>query len=457
MINKNAPVILIVDDDAQVLESLVELLSDDYFVLTARSGGAAIETARQRGDLAAVVMDIRMSGIDGIEAARQISNRRSDLPIIFHTAYPGEYDEDEIDEREQPFDYVVKGDPISRLTRSVRNAVETHRFRTDNSALIQLAEAQFGLIGRSRPMLETYRLIRKAAGNDNPVLITGETGTGKELVARAIHYSSPRRKRPLAVFPCSRKTTDLVESELFGHVRGSYTGSTEDRRGLFRYAEGGTLLLDELSELDPATQTKLLRPLDGGGIKPVGADEVEPCDVRVLCATNKDLEVAVREGMFRADRYYRVAGIGISLVPLRERREDIPLLVKHVVDRFTVERGSPPKIVEDAAMDRLVEHEWPGNVRELLHVVRTLVDLTDSDLVGADDVTDRIRTETGIGNDTGRTLGERVREFERCQIIEALHATEYNISAAARLLGIDRAYLRRKIDGHDIDPTSFRD
>jgi transcriptional regulator with PAS, ATPase and Fis domain len=249
---------------------------------------------------------------------------------------------------------------------------------------------------------------------------------------------------------------ELVESELFGHVRGAYTGSTEDRRGLFRYADGGSVLLDELSELDTATQTKLLRPLDDGRIKPVGADEFIDCDVRVLCASNRSLEEAVADGSFREDLFYRVAGIRIDLVPLRERREDVPLLAKRFLDRFTVEAGRAPRFFEETAVTCLVEHDWPGNVRQLLYLVRNLVDLSDSNFITADQVIAQLRMDDQRVPTEGQGLSERVREFERIQIIEALTAAHFNITAAARDLGIDRAQLHRKIKTYDIDPDSYR-
>ncbi|MBD3402883.1 response regulator, partial [candidate division GN15 bacterium] len=314
--------LLLVDDDESALEALTALFSEDYAVTSVASGEEAIAAIKQHADIAAIVMDIRMPRMDGITAARQIRELAPDTPLIFHTAYPGEYNQDEIDEREQPYDYVEKAGPISRLTRAVRNAVEAYHAREDNS-LARLGTA-YGMVGRSRSMLEVFRLVSKVARASHKVMILGETGTGKELVARALHAASRRRDHRLAIFSCNHKSADLVESELFGHVRGAFTGAVEDRIGHFAWADGGTIFLDEIGDLDITTQAKLLRVLESGEFQVLGSPEVRTADVRVVCATHRRLEDLVEAGAFREDLYYRLKGVEIVLPPLRDRREDIP-------------------------------------------------------------------------------------------------------------------------------------
>ncbi len=449
--------ILVVDDDRFVLDALAELLSDDYDVIVATCGAEAVDLARQHPDIATVVMDIKMADIDGITAARRIRERLPDLPVIFHTGYPGDYDEDKLDETEKPFDYIQKGDAISRLTRSVRNAVEAYRFRTDRKALADFAEANFGLIGRSEPMLDIYLTIRKLLRSDSRVMILGETGTGKELVARALHFGSVRRERTFGILNCNHKAPDLVESELFGHVRGAFTGAVTDREGLFSYASGGTVFLDEVGDLDITTQAKLLRILETGEFQPVGSSSTARTEVRVLCATHRDLEKLRDEGKFREDLYYRLCGVTITMPPLRNRRDDIPLLVRRFIDRFTVERGCPPKVLEPEALSLLLAHDWPGNVRQLQHTLEAVLALAESDVITHEQIRAALRCEPSDAAEQTASLAERVHEFERRLIIETLAVAEYNIAEAARRLGMDRANLRRKMQGHQIDPTAYRD
>ncbi|MCP4705393.1 MAG: sigma-54-dependent Fis family transcriptional regulator, partial [candidate division Zixibacteria bacterium] len=358
--------ILLVDDDEQVLEMLDDIFKDKYTTILAKSGKEAIEIVRQHDSIATVVMDIKMPDVDGITAAREIRTIQPDIPVIFHTGYPGDYDEDAIDFDEKPFDYILKGEPVAKLIRSVRNAVESYHLKKDNKILSTHAETNFGLIGQTSSMREVYRLINKIAPTNSKIMIIGETGTGKELVARAIHNHSKRKKEKLVIFNCNHRAPDLVESELFGHVKGAFTGAVGDRIGLFEYANGGTVFLDEIGDLDITTQGKLLRVLESGEYHSVGSPNVKITDIRLLCATNKDLIKLVEQDKFRQDLYYRLKGIHIQMPPLRKRKEDIPLLVERFKDRQTIEQGLTPKKFDSSAMSVLINYDWPGNVRELL-------------------------------------------------------------------------------------------
>jgi len=313
--NNNAPKILLVDDDRFVLDMLEDLFQDDYQIFMAASGWEAVDVVKDNPDIATVVMDIKMSGMDGITAARQIKEINHDIRIIFHTGYPGDYDEDEISEQEHPFDYIEKGDSISKLTRSVNNAMESYCLLKDNHSMVEYAESMYDMIGKSEAMQIVYQRIRKVAAGDHKVMIFGETGTGKEKVAKAIHNNSPRRENRCAVLSCHQKPLELVESELFGHVRGTFTGAYETRMGLFEYANSGTIFLDEIGDLDITTQANLLRVLECGEYCKVGSPEIRKTDVRVLCATHKDLALLVKRGKFREDLYYRLKGIIITLPP----------------------------------------------------------------------------------------------------------------------------------------------
>ena len=444
--------ILIVDDDRHVLEALKELFVDDYDVKTATSGPEAIAVVTNQEKIATVVMDIKMEGMDGIHAAREISRLCPDVPIIFHTGYPGEFDEFQIDEQEKPFDFLLKGTSSQRLIRSVRNGVDSCRLKQNLLSLATVGEQQYFMIGRSRVMLTVFQQIQKIAPHDNKVMILGETGTGKELVARAIHNSSPRRDKRLAIFNCNHKDPSLVESELFGYVKYAFTDAKIDRVGLFEYADGGTVFLDEIGDLDITTQGKLLRVLETGEYLPIGSPEMRKTNVRLVCATHRDLESLVAQKTFRDDLYYRLHGVEIRLPALRERREDIPLIAEYQKDRLTIEKDMPPKFFDASAMEVLINFDWPGNVRQLLDTIEALVFLTDSHLIMADDVCRQLRLEEGDASqsDGCRGLSERVREFRRNCIIEALHSAADNISEAARILGVDRANLRKEIQSFGI-------
>lgn len=443
--------ILLVDDDPYVLESLSELFADDYGVLAAASGEDALAAVGNGQAVAAVVMDIRMADMDGLETARRMREIVADLPIIFHTGYPGDYDEDDIDSRERPYDYVQKGEAVSRLTRSVRNAVEASRFRRDQGSLVRHAETAFGIIGRSEVMQSVYKLIRQVSPVDAKVMILGETGTGKELVARALHFNSRRKEGRLAILNCNHKAPDLVESELFGHVKGAFTGAHSERVGLFEYAHGGTVFLDEIGDLDITTQAKLLRVLENGEFQPIGAPDIRTTDVRILCATHKDLEAMVEADQFRRDLFYRLKGITVRVPPLRERREDIPVLVERFKDRFTVEQGLPPTVFEKGALDMLYRYDWPGNVRQLLDTIESLIVLNDSDIITAEDVRSYLNLKSSPDPAVSHNLSQQVRQYEHDLIRQALDDHDHNVSAAARALGVDRANLRKKIKALGID------
>lgn len=448
--------ILLVDDDTAVLNVLSELFCDDYEILCASSGEEAIEIVKQDNDIATVVLDIKIPGMDGIATGRAIKNHDSKIPIIFHTGYPGDFSEDDIDASERPFDYVEKGRSATRLIRTVGNAVRAWASSRDTKSLIEVAELEYGLVGRSSLMQKLYADIHNIAPSDNKVMIVGETGTGKELVARAIHKGSRRHNSRLAILNCNHKSPDLIESELFGHTKGAFTGAVADRIGLFEYANGGTVFLDEVGDLDITSQAKLLRVLETDEYQKIGSPDLRKTDARLICATHRDLESMVANNQFREDLYYRLKGIVISNPPLRDRAEDIVLLVKKFSDTYNEKHSVPPCIFDPEAISVFVSHTWPGNVRQLKDAVESILALSNSELIVADDVKSYLDQSINSKTNENGSLSEKLRSIERTLIVEALIETNFNISAAATLLGVERANLSKKVKAYGIDVNTLR-
>jgi two-component system response regulator HydG/two-component system response regulator AtoC len=397
-----------------------------------------------------------MPGMDGIEATREIRLVKPDLPVIFHTGFPGEYQENRIDKEEQPFDYITKGESIDRLKRSIRNAVREYKLITDCKKLSLHAEDDFGIIGRSEAMQEVFKQIQKASNCDLNVMILGETGTGKELVARAMHKSSDYDDGDgnLAILNCNHKAPDLIEAELFGVEKEVFT-NVRERVGLFEYANGGTIFLDEIADLDITTQAKILRAVEYGEYQKLGDPKMRKTRTRVICATNQDIKRCIEDGRFREDLFQRLNAFILRIPPLRDRKEDVPLLVKRFNERYCRRRGLIPKIFHDSAMDLMLDYEWPGNVRQLLNVVETTLASTNSDLILAEDLKPHLGSSLMPSNDLN--LSRSLKQHERTTILKSLARSNYVVKDAAELLGIDRANLHRKIREHGIDLSSLRD
>ncbi len=449
--------ILIVDDDINVLNSLADYFEDDYQVLTASCGWEGIDIASNQHDITCAILDIKMEGMDGIETGRQLNEIIPFTPVIFHTGYPGEYKENQIDQNEKPFDYIVKGLSLPALTRSVRNAVQTYTLKMDNRKLIDLARQDYRMIGRSKVMQNIYHQINSASQSSNNVMITGETGSGKGMVAKAIHFSSDRKNKPFKTFDCNHTPKDLVEAKLFGHVKGAFSGAITDNAGLLQYADGGTVFLDEIGDLSKGSQGKLLEFLDSGKIDTVGyTGPDKTVDVRIISATNKDLNAMIKADLFREDLYFRLVTIEIELPTLNERREDIPILVKERLDYIADKEAVMPKFISDNAMKCLIEFNWKGNVRRLNHIIDSLAATVDHGFIRESEVKARLSLNSSPFHQESTKLADLMAEVEKTHIINALLATNYNINEAASRLDLHHTNLRKKLAKYDINVSELK-
>jgi DNA-binding NtrC family response regulator len=446
------PDILVVDDDRETCRFMEELLRHDGRRIQLAYGPAeALERARSgRFDL--VVSDINlnaeMSGIDLLRSFKQADPR---VEVVLISGF-GTLDTAVEAVRAGAFDYISKPFDIAEVQATVERALK-HRALSARSALPPMADEPpppHGLVGRSRGMLAVYKQIAHASAADAPVLIVGETGTGKELVARAIHAHSPRGTRPFVPLNCGALAESLLESELFGHVRGAFTGAVVDKKGVFEQAHGGTIFLDEIGEMTPAVQVKVLRTIEQGEVRPVGGSRVLSVDVRVVAATHRDLEKEVRNGGFRQDLFYRLNVFPIGVPPLRERREDIPLLAAHFL-RVASERSPAPAALTPQALSALMAGDWPGNVRELENMLQRLVLAAKGGMIDVDDLPAELKQRPAVLNEALFEGLPPLDELERRYLIHVLDATKGNRSRAAEVLGIDRRTLYRMAERFGID------
>ncbi len=451
--------ILVVDDDHGHRSMLETIISGwGYLVETVDDGKKAVGMVEARPfDL--ILMDVRMATMDGIEALGKIKNYNPSIPVLIMTAYSSV--ESAVRAlKAGAYDYLTKPLDFDKLKISVERALEHTRLKTENLALKEKLgiEASLNIIGKSRPMKELMDMVSMVAPSDATVLITGESGTGKELIARAIHRNSRRKDRPLVTVNCAALTETLLESELFGHEKGAFTGADRRREGRFMQANGGTIFLDEIGEMSLAMQAKLLRVIQEKEIQRVGSDSTLRVDVRIVAATNRDLKDDVAEGKFRQDLFYRLSVVVLNLPPLRERPEDIPLLAQHFLDKYAKRHRKMVKGFTPSAMDMLVKHEWPGNVRELENAVERAVILLQGEYVTERELPISIPRQDieytdSIGSDSSQPEREEpqsLEEVERRTILRALKASRGNKSAAARRLGITRRTLYKKLEKYNI-------
>jgi DNA-binding NtrC family response regulator len=444
--------VLIVDDEDSIRDYLSMMLEREGYNVSACGDGKKALRLNSKEDFDVVITDIQLPGMSGIDILGSIRDKDPTIPVIIITGHASQ--ESAIEALNiGAFYYLLKPVSNEELKQVVRNALEMRRLRDENDELERalVGQGDREMVGESQEMTSVYDLIDRVARTSSTVLLHGESGTGKELVARAIHARSARAGKRFVSINCGALPETLLESELFGHVKGSFTGAVKDKRGLFVVAEGGTFFLDEVSETSTAIQVKLLRVLQEREVVPVGGTKPTEVDVRVIAATNADLERAIHEGRFRADLYYRLNVIPINIPPLRDRRDDIPLLVNHFIEKIT----GGGRHVSDEAMDILMSYDWPGNVRELENIIERAVILQDGAEISAESLNvsifpERLRKRVQGGNKLG-VSGVTLEELERRYLLQTLEETGWKKKSAAETLGINPSTLYRKLQRYGMD------
>jgi len=448
------PHILIVDDEAGVRSALSGVLRDEGYDVEAVDSGEACLDRVSRAPYDAIVLDIWLPGMDGLVTLARLRERRVDAPVVMISGH-GNIESAVRAIKLGAFDFVEKPLSLEKTVLVVGNAVRQRRLEAENRALRAQSDRRLTMVGESAVMTQLREQVAMAAPTNGRVLIYGENGTGKELVARSVHAMSRRRAGPFVEVNCAAIPEELIESELFGHVKGSFTGATADRRGKFELADGGTLFLDEIGDMSLKTQAKVLRALQEQVVEPVGGTAGVRVDVRVLAATNKDLTTEIRGARFREDLYFRLNVIPIFVPPLRDRPGDIPLLGQHFMSELAIEYGRRPKRFDAGAATGLQSYRWPGNVRELRNVIERLMIMTPGDTITASDLSffepALVPPDTATG--TALSLHDARELFERDYILRALSAQHGNISRTADVLGVERSNLYRKMRAFGIAPA----
>src|SRR5512134_511069 len=446
--------VLIVDDEAGVRSALSGVLRDEGYVVEAADSGEACLDRVARAPYDVIVLDIWLPGMDGLATLARLRERRVDAPVVMISGH-GNIESAVRAIKMGAFDFVEKPLSLEKTVLVVGNAVRQRHLEAENRALRARVDRRLTMIGESREMAQLREQIAMAAPTNGRVLIFGENGTGKELVARSIHALSRRRNGPFVEVNCAAIPEELIESELFGHVKGSFTGALADRRGKFEMAGGGTLFLDEIGDMSLKTQAKVLRALQEQVVEPVGGTTSVRVDVRVLAATNKDLPAEIRAGRFREDLYFRLNVIPIFVPPLRDRESDIPLLAEHFMAELATEYGRRPKRFDVGAATGLRSYRWPGNVRELRNVIERLMIMVPGDTITLADLSFLDGAAAAVASVPGHVvpLHEARDQFERDYILRTLAAQQGNISRTAEVLGVERSNLYRKMRGFGIAPV----
>ncbi len=452
--------VLVVDDEVKIREHFSEMLRLEGFnVDTAQNGEIAINMIEQ--DLYDIaIIDLNMPKVDGMSVLKYLVEQSPDTIGIILTGYATIRNAVEA-MKAGAFDYLAKPVKMEEVLMVISRALEFRDIKRENLALKNQLKKKYkfeNFIGDSAQMNKVFRIIEKVADTDSTVLILGESGTGKELVARAIHYNSMRRDKPLIPVNCGAIPEELLESELFGHEKGAFTNAIRTRIGRFEMSNGGTIFLDEIAEMSPHLQVKLLRILQEQEFERLGGTKTIKCDIRVIAATNKDLDKLVQAGSFREDLYYRLKVIPISIPPLRERRSDIPLLIHHFLELMSKSRGKKIKAISKDVIKAFMDYDWPGNVRELENIIERMVILSDGDELTVQDIPDRIlqrHPDEDLGKaiipDDGFSLNNAINEYERLLILRALEKADWVKNRAAKLLNMNRTTLVEKIKKQGIE------
>ncbi len=478
------PKILAVDDEQSSLNAIYRTLRRDFDVLQSLNGQSALEVLKNE-EVTVILADQRMPEMTGVELFQKAMDTQPDAMRILITGYTDVEATIDAINQTQIFYYIHKPWEPDYLRMTVRRAVEQHQLIKENRRLMQeLEEANKKLeaenvllhqevekqysfdniIGESQAMQNVFRMMKKVIPTSTTVLLLGETGTGKELIARAIHYNSPRQDKMFVAQNCGALPDTLLESELFGHVRGAFTGADSDKKGLFEVADGGTIFLDEIIDTSPAMQQRLLRVLQDGEVHPVGSEKSVKVDVRVLSAANRDLEQAIRKGEFRQDLYYRLNVFPIRVPPLRQRREDIPLLAEYFLEKYTRKLGKSNLKISAEALSVLMTSDFPGNVRQLENIIERAVTLADdqdeltTDLLTSDtsELTKQSGFEFDISENSSQSLKDITESMEKYYIEKALAKFQGNISRVAQRLGLSRVGLHKKMRRYSINPAGYK-
>jgi two-component system NtrC family response regulator len=451
--------ILLIDDEPAQITSISSFLKRRNFtVLSANSGKEGMAVLQNRNvDL--VFTDFRMPDMNGLEVLKATKAFNPEIPVVVMTAFSDTEDAVRV-MKEGAFDYLSKPVNLDELEALVQKARERTYLVSENKLLKEQLREKYrfdAIISQSGKMEEVLNTAGRVAQSKATVLVRGESGTGKELIVKAIHFASPRKDKPLITVNCAALTESLLESELFGHEKGSFTGASTQRIGRFEQADGGTLFIDEVGDIAPQTQVKLLRALQFGEFERVGGTETIKVDVRMITATNRNLEEMIEAGRFREDLFYRINVVTIELPPLRERKTDIPALIRHFIDKYAKENGKPVSRISKEAQDYLMRYHFPGNIRELENIIERAVVMTRDDVITTSDLPSglAVSTEKDILDpyNFSDPYPEKVAAFERTMIEKALEAKQGNQSRAAELLGISERHLRSRMQKLEIINT----
>jgi two-component system, NtrC family, nitrogen regulation response regulator NtrX len=453
--------VLVIDDESAIRDSLKMTLEyEGYEVLGAATGQEGLSLAeREAPDL--VLLDVKMPGMDGIEVLERLRSMNDSVPVIVVSGH-GTISTAVDATKKGAFDFIEKPFASDRVLVSLRNALDHRQLRDENRSLKKAVEVRHQMIGDSRALENVMAAVARAAPTNATVLIQGESGVGKELVARTIHRNSHRSRERFVQVNCAAIPEELIESELFGHEKGSFTGATEKQLGKFEQADRGTIFLDEVGDMSAKTQAKVLRVLQEGEVERLGSARTIKVDVRVIAATNKNLEEEIEKGHFREDLYFRLAVIPIHVPPLRERPEDIPLLVRHYIDFFSRENNTRPKRITQAAIESLQKSRWKGNVRELRNTVERMIIMTAGDTIDVADLPGALRSTAAAaarpGADADAAKAGTLREFkdnaERAFLVAKLRENSWNISKTAEVIDTPRSNLYKKLEQYQISQES---
>ena len=446
--------ILVIDDEAEIRRSVRMILEyEGYEVIEASSGPEGVTLVeRESPDL--VFLDIKMPGMDGLDALQRIKASKETLPVVIISGH-GTVSTAVEATKAGAFDFIEKPLASERVLVTIRNALDQTRLRDENTSLKRAVEVRHQMVGESSSLRQVWDAIKRAAPTNATVLLLGESGSGKELVARSIHRNSLRSRDRFVQVNCAAIPEELIESELFGHEKGSFTGATEKQIGKFEQADRGTIFLDEVGDMSAKTQAKVLRVLQEGEVERLGSARTIKVDVRVIAATNKDLEAEIEKGNFREDLYFRLSVIPIRVPPLRDRREDIPALVRHFADLFRSDNNRRPQRFTPDALEYMQKARWKGNVRELKNTVERLIIMTPGDTIDVDDLRDVVRFEQkSVAGEAEKERPGTLREFkesaERTFLVGKLRENNWNISKTAEVIGTPRSNLYKKLEQYGI-------